>query len=420
MDQQEPTLAERPQSAIRASLSLLRRNPDFRRLYLASVISYGGDWFLTVALFGLVLELSESPILASMIVVAQMLPFFFTSPFGGVLADRMDRQRLMVASDLARAVVIAGMLLVRGPELVWLAIALQAFESAFAGFFEPAATAAIPNLVDEEDLSTANALAGSAWGTMLAVGAALGGVVSATLGRDAAFIGDSFSFVVSALLLMRIRRKFNEALPEEHPGILSATVETIRYARKDKRVLSLIAVKGGFGLGGGFIVLLPLIATRVFDAGDIGIGLVMAARGMGALIGPFIGRALAGESDRRLFRTIGFALGSFGIFYAFFPLMPSLLLALPFATFAHLGGGAQWSLSTYGLQKMVPDYIRGRVFAFDVALITLTLALSNVGAGIAASLWGPKVAMGIGVGISMIYAAAWWIATRRVRRALTD
>lgn len=389
-------------------------------MYLASVISYGGDWFLTVALFGLVLELSESPILASMIVVAQMLPFFFTSPFGGVLADRMDRQRLMVASDLARAVVIAGMLLVRGPELVWLAIALQAFESAFAGFFEPAATAAIPNLVDEEDLSTANALAGSAWGTMLAVGAALGGVVSATLGRDAAFIGDSFSFVVSALLLMRIRRKFNEALPDEHPGILSATVETIRYARKDKRVLSLIAVKGGFGLGGGFIVLLPLIATRVFDAGDIGIGLVMAARGMGALIGPFIGRALAGESDRRLFRTIGFALGSFGIFYAFFPLMPSLLLALPFATFAHLGGGAQWSLSTYGLQKMVPDYIRGRVFAFDVALITLTLALSNVGAGIAASLWGPKVAMGIGVGISMTYAAGWWIATRRVRRALTD
>jgi MFS family permease len=146
----------------------------------------------------------------------------------------------------------------------------------------------------------------------------------------------------------------------------------------------------------------------------------MAARGVGAFIGPFIGRAAAGNSDRKLFRTIGIALASFGVFYVFFPLMPSLLLALPFATLAHFGGGAQWSLSTFGLQKWVPDYIRGRVFAFDVALITLTLTLSNIGAGVAASVWGPKIAMFIGVAISMTYAACWWIGTRRVRSSLTD
>jgi MFS family permease len=129
---------------------------------------------------------------------------------------------------------------------------------------------------------------------------------------------------------------------------------------------------------------------------------------------------VAGPSDRGLYRAIGVALVSFGLFYAFFPLMPSLLLALPFATFAHFGGGAQWALSTYGLQKTVPDHIRGRVFAFDVALITLTLAVSNVGAGLASDQWGPKVAMYIGVAISLTFAALWWLATRKVRAALPE
>lgn len=323
-----------------------------------------------------------------------------------------------MAVDLLRAVVVLGMLFVRSGEMVWLAIGLQAVESALAGFFEPAATAAIPNLVDERDLSLANALAGSAWGTMLAVGAALGGLVAGTLGPQAAFVGDSLSFVVSALLLAGVRRPMNERIPEEHPKLVEATRQTFAYARTEPEVFWLVAVKAGFGLGGGFIVLLPVFAKDVFHAGAVGIGLVMAARGVGALLGPFIGRAIAGPTTAGLFRTIGFALASFGFFYAFFPLMPSLLLALPFATFAHFGGGAQWSLSTYGLQRVVPDHIRGRVFAVDVALITLTLALSNLGAAAVAEVWGPVVAMYVGVAISFGYAALWWRGTREVRKRL--
>ena len=416
---ESPLPTQPPRTGFAGSISLLKRNAAFRRVYLASLVSYMGDWFLTVALFDLILELSDSALTASFVVVAQMLPFFFVSLLaGGPLADRMDRRVLMVISDIARAILVLGFLFVRGPEMIWLAIVLQAIESAIAGLFEPAATAAIPNLVEEEDLSLATALGGSAWGTMLAVGAALGGLVAATLGRDAAFLGDSASFMISALLLIGIRRKMNEKLPDEHPGLLESSAETIGYARSHPVVSALIAVKAGFGLGGGFIVLLPIFAERVFHAGKIGIGLVMAARGIGALFGPFIGRRMAGPTDRGLFRTIGIALGSFGIFYAFFPLMPSLLLALPFATFAHFGGGAQWALSTYGLQTKVPDHIRGRVFAFDVALITLTLALANVGAGLAADAWGPTVAMYLGVGISMGFAAAWWFGTRKVRASL--
>jgi MFS family permease len=242
--------------------------------------------------------------------------------------------------------------------------------------------------------------------------------VATLLGRDAAFVGDALSFALSAALLLRIHRPFAEAVREEHPGLVAATAETIRYSRQDHRVLALLAVKGGFGMAGGVISLLPVFATEVFREGDAGIGILMAARGLGALIGPFIARAIAGDTERGLFTGIGLALASFGVFYAFFPLMPTLLLAAPLATGAHLGGGAQWMLSTYGLQRIVPDRLRGRIFAFDFAMVTLTIAGSNLLAGWTARRFGPDVAMfGLAL-VALAYAAVWWTSTRRVRASL--
>jgi predicted MFS family arabinose efflux permease len=403
---------------MRGALSLLRRNPDFRKLYLAQLISFGGDWFLVVALFGLVLELTGSPVMVALVVVAQLLPYVVLSPVAGALVDRLDRKRLMIVADLARVALCLGFLLVNGRSDVWLILVLQVGLATFGSMFEPASAAAVPNLVDREDLPTANTLTGSAWGTMLAVGAALGGLVATLLGRDAAFVGDALSFTLSAALLLRIRRPFAEAVREEHPGLVAATAETIRYSRQDHRVLALLAVKGGFGMAGGVISLLPVFATEVFREGDAGIGILMAARGLGALIGPFLARAIAGDTERGLFTGIGLALASFGVFYAFFPLMPALLLAAPFATGAHLGGGAQWTLSTYGLQRIVPDRLRGRIFAFDFALVTLTIAGSNLLTGWAARRFGPDVAMfGLAL-VALAYATVWWTATRRVRASL--
>ncbi len=399
-------------------MSLLRRNRDFRRLYLASLISLGGDWFLLVALFGLVLELAGSLSLG-LLVAAQEIPFFFMSPVGGVLVDRLDRKRLMVICDLVRALLCMGFLLIRDQSTIWLAFALLAAISSFSAAFDPASSAALPNLVQPEDLGTANALSGSVWGTMLAVGAALGGIVAATLGRNAAFAIDAASFALSAALIAGVRGSFAEARAEaqEHPGVVEATIETARYARRDHRVLALLGVKAGFGLGAGVLVLISVFAEKVFHRGELGIGILMSARGVGALIGPFLGRSLAGPNDRRLFGAIGLALAVFGIGYAVFGLMPTLLLAAPAVAFAHLGGGAQWTLSSYGLQRVVPDRIRGRVFAFDQALITLTLTVSSIVTGWAALRLGPRpTAIGLGV-IAVAWALVWTWLTTNVRRA---
>ena len=258
MEAREP---DETQGGFRASVTLLRRNRNFRRLYLASVISLGGDWFLLIALFGLMLDLTGQAIAVAFTIAAQDLTYFAASPFAGVLADRLDRRRLMIACDLARAVLVLGFLLVRTEDLAWLVYVLLAGTAVFAAAFEPASMAAMPNLVDERDLSVANALSGSLWGTMLAVGGALGGVVAGVFGSDVAIVVDSASFVLSALLILGIHATFAERRTvHERPSLREDTVETVRYARKDHRVLALLAVKFGWGVAGGVLVLLPILA----------------------------------------------------------------------------------------------------------------------------------------------------------------
>jgi len=416
VEAREPT---ETQGGFRASVSLLRRNRNFRRLYLASVISLGGDWFLLIALFGLMLEITDGQAIAvAFTIAAQELTYFLASPFAGVLADRLDRRRLMIACDLARAVLVLGFLLVRTDEQVWLAYGLLALTAVFAAAFEPASMAAMPNLVDGRDLSIANALSGSLWGTMLAVGGALGGVVAGVFGTDTSIVIDSVSFALSAVLIMRIRVSFAEARePAERPTLRQDTVETVRYARKDHRVLALLAVKFGWGVAGGVLVLLPILSLGKFDAGEIGLGLLMAARGVGALIGPFLGRALAGPQDRRLFGAIGAALATFGLGYALLGLAPALVFAMGAVLIAHTGGGAQWTLSSYGLQRVVPDRIRGRIFAVDGALVTLTFGASSILTGwLADAIGAPATAFTMGA-IAFGWAVVWTLLTGDVRRA---
>jgi predicted MFS family arabinose efflux permease len=200
-------------------------------------------------------------------------------------------------------------------------------------------------------------------------------------------------------------------------GLVDATAETIRYARRDTRVLSLISVKFGFGVAAGVLALLPVFAHQVYDAGDVGLGLLMGCRGIGALIGPFLGHRLSGPGHRRILPVIALALATFGLGYMTLGLAPSLLVAAASVLVAHLGGGAQWVLSSYGLQRLVPDRIRGRIFAVDFALISFTLGVSAVVSTLVAQTWGARVAVVMVGGLALAWAGMWWLLTRKVRQA---
>jgi predicted MFS family arabinose efflux permease len=411
------TTAAAPNAGLRASLSLLRRNRDFRSLFFASVISLGGDWFLWVAINSLIYEATHKALYVGLAILAQEFAFFLASPIGGVLADRLDRRKLMIVCDLARAAICIAFLLV-GPDRLWLAYVLLPLLASFAAPFDPAFSAATPNVVDPDDLPAANALNGSLWGTMLAVGAGLGGVVSGAFGADTAFLVDAVSFLVSAALLMSIRRRFSESRGEatDHPSAIEATRETWRFARRDHRVLSLLAVKFGFGAAAGLLALIPVMALDVFKSGNVGFGLLMAARGVGALIGPFLGHRIAGAGHRRLFPAIGLSLAVFGLGYMALGAAPSLAIAAVTICVAHLGGGSQWMLSTYGLQVLVPDHIRGRIFGFDYMLVTLSLAVSAVVASAVADTIGAPITVTIIGGVALIWEMVWLVLSRGVRR----
>jgi MFS family permease len=406
---------------LRPYLTLLRGNPAFTRLFSAQLISFAGDWFATVALLGLALELTGSPAIASLLLVVQTGAFALASPIAGVLADRYDRRRLMVAADLARVPVALAFLLARDPDTLWIAFVAAALLALGAAVFEPTSSASLPNLVEEGELAEANVLLGSAWGTMLAVGAALGGLVAATLGRDVAFAVNAASFAASAFLVVGIRRSFRAARPEpasdesrhrEHGGVRESIRVVLRFARGNRTLAALLLSKTTFGVGTGVIVLLAVFGRDVFNAGDAGIGILFAARGLGALIGPFLVRSIVGVSERGLIAGIAASFGIFAVSYGLLPLAPILPLAALAVFAGHLGGGAQWTLSSYGLQRAAPDAIRGRVFSFDYGLVTLTITLSTLVAGFLAERFSPAATTWTLVGLAAI-AAVGWIAFAR-------
>lgn len=396
---------------IAAYFSLFRENPDFKRLYGAQLIAFGGEWFATVALLGLFLDLSGSAAVASLVLVLQTGGFAAFAPVAGILADRLDRRRLLIVANVARAPLPLAFLLVGDAGTLWIAFVLIVTMAAGAAIFEPTSSASLPNLVDSRRLPEANVLIGSAWGTMLAVGAAAGGIAAATLGREAVFVITALTFSISAWIISGIRRPLQQPRDlshgDAHFGILQSLGTAIAFARSRRLVGVLLLSKTAFGFGAGNVALLAVFGSGVFGAGDAGIGLLFAARGLGALAGPFMARALFGTSDRGLLLGIGTSLALVAASYGLFPIAPVIWVAALMVFAAHCGAGAQWTLSTLGLQRVTPDALRGRVFSFDYMLVTLTVTFSSLVAGFLADAFSPAVAVWAMVGLIVLAGAVW-------------
>src|SRR5712672_3388029 len=317
-------------------LGVVRKNAAFRRLFAANAISQMGDWLNVVALFSLLLELTGKGEAVAIALLTRFLPMFFAGPAAGVLADRVSRRAILLVSDLLRAGLVLCLLLVRRPDQVWVAYAVVTAHSLVSAFFEPAQQAMLPNLVSEKDYPLAATLENSLWAVTLATGSALGGVVLALVGRDAA------SFLGSAALIARLPpgrarradRQAIEVLEEGRaPGALVQNLlgvrdlkEGVRYVASHRRVRALLAVKASFGLTlGGVLVLLAYFGEKVFAQGNgAGIAVLWTARGIGSFAGPFAAFRLAGTDERGLRRGISGAFALLTICYVGFALSPAI------------------------------------------------------------------------------------------------
>ncbi len=194
---------------------LVRENANFRYLWMAQIVSEIGDWFYTLALLSLVLQLTGQAASVGLALMVQVLPQTFFGPLAGIINDRLRRKSVMIAADLIRFVIVLSMLLVRSRSTVWMVYPLLLLETATATFFGPARSAVVPNIVNKEDVILANTLSSSTWSLNLMIGAALGGIVAALFGRDAVFILNALSFLLSAVLISRMH--FAEPHADDSP-----------------------------------------------------------------------------------------------------------------------------------------------------------------------------------------------------------
>lgn len=412
-------------------LTLIKRNPNYRSLWIGEVISLFGDWFNLIASAALISKLTESGLAVGGLFVIRMLAPFIASPPAGIAADRFNRKRLLIVSDISRAVVVVGFLFVRDPGDVWLLYSLTAVQMAISGFFYPARNSILPDIVSDNELGAANTLSSATWSVMAALGAAVGGVVAGQWGIYPAFIIDATTFLLSALFISRILYHPPPMMSLAGTSLQSAYsqyIEGLSYLVKHKDVFIIAIQKGAIALtvGGIMNIVQVALAEQVYVIGEGGgtsLGILFTMVGIGTGIGPILARRFTGDRERSLRIVLAIA---FGI------TIMGLSISAPLASFAivlfglllrAVGVGINWVFSTQLLLQLVPNRVLGRVFSTEFAIFTLASAagtalggwlLDNTSLSISGILW-------FSAGITLIPGLLWSAWTISINRSpLTD
>ncbi len=402
---------------------ILTDNRQYRWLWLSQVISLTGDWFNLIAITTLVAQLSGSGMAISGIFVARLLPPFLLGPIVGVVADRFDRKKILIASDLLRMGVVLGFLRVHSARDLWLLYALILLQLSISAFFEPTRAALMPAIVPTKDLVTANALDSTTWSTMLALGAALGGLATAVLGISAAFFIDAATFALSAWCVWHIYPPREDFSSTTKQNGFTSYIDGLRYLWHRPHTLALTLVKGAAALSFGAMDIVQVeFAEKIFRTGNNSsgtLGMIYTAIGIGTGLAPLLAQKFTGERQPAMRWGIMAALvlsvvGFWGV--AWSPTLWILLLA----TMLRSGGsGIAWVYSSALLQMRVPSAFRGRVFAFDLAAFTLASATSTLWGGFAIDRQGlsaREVALVCAI-IGIFTTTVWALYHFRQRRA---
>ena len=413
---------------------LVRTNRNFRRLWLAQIVSEIGDWFYTLSIYTLLLQLTGHAGSVALALVLQVIPQTLAGPTAGVVNDRLKRKHVMIAADLIRFVIVLAMLLVRSRSMVWLVYPLLLAETTMAAFFEPARSAVIPNIAKEGEVLVANTLSSATWSVNLLIGASVGGVVAAFLGRDAAFILNALSFLASAILISGMH--FAEphaaaAAPLRLRDLMdfSPVLEGIQYIRSHPVLVPAVFAKAGELMVGPSWVIFTVMGAGEFavhgktisstGGAMLGMSILLGGRGAGALVGPLIAARWAGQNDHRLRIGILFGYLTIALGYGLIGVSHSVWIAAACAMLAHAGGSTVWVFSTTLLQLRTEDRFRGRVFSADLGLASFTFATTAYLCGRFLDLGIPARTMALGTGLFMVIPAgllAWVLRAVRFRQ----
>lgn len=369
--------------------SLLKENSKYRTFWSASVISMFGEWFNTIALFVLILEFSDSEFLLGLLFTIRMIAFAIFQPFIGIFADRYSRKTLMLISNLIQIPMACGFMLVESADDLWWMIGLSGLMMISHSLFMTSERAALPNIVSEDELATANALDAASWSTALCFGALIGGLIVDYYGVNLAFILNALTFVIAFFILLRIDipQDFNTEKTSSNifKQVYVDMKTGISRITSDRKLLRIVFAKASWNVAGGGLagVFLVLMGADIDGFGvSIGFGIFFFARGIGTGLGPIIARRVFTNSNHWPLLT-GLLVVVSGIFYFLvgLTLNTSLVLTMVLVIIAHAASGANWVLSTILTQQWVEDKVRGRVFSVDMLLLSIAFSISSSIAG---------------------------------------
>jgi MFS family permease len=381
-------------------VSLLRRNHNYRNTWIGQVVSEVGDHFNNVAVFSLVVATTKSGLVVSGVMLARAVPAILIGPLAGVILDRFDRKKVMIASDLFRAVVATGFVLTVHRHDTWLLYLLSGLLMAASPFFSAGRAAILPTLATKDELHTANSLTQTTQWTTLSIGAFLGGASVAQFGYHGAFLFNAASFLISAFCISRLKLSRGRSFRPQRAAHTEAEVvrpwheykEGLRYMRQRPLFLGIGGIGIGWATGGGAAqILFSIFGEIVFDRGPAGIGTIWGCAGIGLICGSFIayrlGKILTFEGYKRVI-MICFVLH--GGAYIVFSQMRSFTLSLVFIALSRAAVGVSSVLNMVQLLRHVDDRYRGRVFSTIESAQWSVMMLSMAAAGVASQSVDPR------------------------------
>jgi len=396
-------------------LQLLRRNRNYRYTWAGQIVSEIGDNFNNIAVFALAMELTHSGMVVTGVLLARAIPAITLGSLAGVVLDRFDRKRIMIASDLIRALVALGFIFSVITHSVWVLYAFSALLMAASPFFTAGRSAILPTIVTPEEIHTANSLTQTTQWMTLTVGTFLGATVVA-MSYKWAFVFNALSFVFSAWCIAHLRapdrsgfkvarkvRKDDEIRPVHEYR------EGLRYMRSVPLVFAIALLSVGWATGGGAAqILFTLFGEDVFKRGAGGIGLIWGCAGLGLLSGGvaanWLGRRLSFNSYK-LVVLIDFVVH--GTTYVLFARAERFDLALVFIFLSRFGMAVNSVLNYSYLLRTVENRYRGRVFATMDTFTWTMMMISMMVAGIASMHYSPRL-IGTVAGLVSSTTAIFW------------
>ena len=401
---------------MKAFVSLLRDNRNYRHTWIGQIVSEVGDHFNNVAVFSLAVAATRSGLVVTGLMLSRAIPAMLAGPLAGVTLDRFDRKRVMIASDLVRAVVAAGFILTVKHPNTWMLYALSAMLMLASPFFTSGRSSILPSIATRDELHTANSLTQTTQWTTLAVGAFLAGTSVMQFGYRWAFLGNSVSFLVSAACISRLFlagrgfRPPRSALTEaEVARPWHEYAEGLRYMRSVPLILGLLMVNVGWATGGGAAqILFTIFAEMVFNRGPAGLGMIWGFAGVGLLCGGWLaysfGRRLSFANYKR---SIVVCYIVHGGSYILFSRVRSFSWALALIALSRAGVGFSSVMNMGQLLRHVSNAYRGRVFATLESTTWSVMMISMMLAGIASQSWDPRTIGTVAGALSSTTAIYW-------------